>query len=97
MTKPVIVELLTASGCNRCRQTRDRIRFVVADWPEGSFDYREVNVVEEIDYAVKLEVLSTPSVAIDGVLAFTGPPSEKKLHQALRDALDKRNTHAPLS
>lgn len=90
MTKSVMVELLTASGCNRCRQVRDRIRHAIGEWPEDTFHYREVNVVEEIDYAVELGVLSTPSVAIGGVLVFTGPPSEKKLRQALQTVLDQQ-------
>ena len=87
MTRPVIVEVLTASGCNRCQHTKDLVRRLVEELPEGRFEYREVNVVEEIDYAVSLGVLSTPAVAIGGVLAFTAPPSEKKLRKALRDCL----------
>ncbi len=46
--------------------------------------WREVNVVEELDYAVKLGVLSMPSIAIDGELVFRSQPSRKKLRAALK-------------
>jgi protein-disulfide isomerase len=46
--------------------------------------WREVNILEEMDYAVDLGVLSTPAIAINGKLVFTGLPSHKKLHRALQ-------------
>ncbi len=94
MATPLLIEVLTASGCSRCQQIKDLAKRLISEHPEGLFEYREVNVVEEIDYAVSLGVLSTPAVAIDGVLSFT---SEKKLRKALLDSLrplssDKENT-----
>ena len=49
--------------------------------------YREINVVEEIDYAVQLGVLSTPAIALNGKLVFAAPPSKAKLRQAIQQRL----------
>jgi len=52
-------------------------------------EWREINVLDSIDYAVELGVLSTPSIAINGELIFAHLPSSKKLHQELMSQLDK--------
>ncbi len=94
---PLKVEVLTASGCAACQHTKDLVRRMVDEHEAGALEYAEVNVVEEIDYAVAIGVLSTPAVAIGGKLAFGGPPSEKKLRRALDAALEQAaRTHAPL-
>jgi len=59
---------------------------MVDKFSEGTIVYREIDVLEELDYAVSLGVLTTPSIAIDGELVFTAIPSEKKL----RVAIEKR-------
>lgn len=40
-------------------------------------------MVEEIDYAVALGVLSTPANALNGELVFPSLPSAAKLRQAI--------------
>jgi protein-disulfide isomerase len=47
------------------------------------YDWREVNILQEMDYAVDLGVLSTPAIAINGELVFTSLPSSKQLQAAL--------------
>ena len=37
---------------------------VIAEFSEANIQYHEVNVVENIDYAVELGVVSTPAIAI---------------------------------
>lgn len=83
------VEVLTAAGCAHCKETRARVQKVVAQFAPRA-QYREVNVIEELDYAVRLGVLTTPCVAIGGELAFVGPPSEKKLATAIRQRIAAR-------
>jgi thioredoxin len=83
VTAPQKVELLTATGCNRCQQLKAMVKRLVAEFAPEQFRYHEVDVVENIDYAVALGVLSTPAIAIAGTLVFTAPPTEKKLRKAL--------------
>ncbi len=86
MATSITLELFSASACNRCAQAKQRLETIVDKFGEGTIAYREIDVLEELDYAVSLGVLTTPSIAIDGELVFTAIPSEKKL----RAAIDKR-------
>lgn len=83
----VIVEVLTAAGCDQCLHAQTLVRSVVEQFGGNQVRYRAVSVVEQIDYAVALRVLSTPAVAIDGSLAFAKLPSAKKLRAAIEARL----------
>jgi len=85
--KAVLVEVLTASGCSRCQKTKALALSVIAEFDESRIEYREINVVEAIDYAVELGVLSTPAIAIDCELVFPLLPSASKLRSAIFDRL----------
>ncbi len=54
----------------------------------GAIEWRDVNILEELDYAVALGVLSTPAIAIDDELVYTGLPSKKKLRAELESRLE---------
>lgn len=84
------VEVFSAPGCARCAETKEALRKIVEEVGAGRIAWREVSVVDEIDYAVKLGVLSTPAIAVNGRLAFAGPPSEKKLRAALEAEMRKQ-------
>ena len=49
--------------------------------------WRAVELLDELDYAVALGVVSTPSLAINGEVVFTALPSTKKLRFALEERL----------
>lgn len=83
------VELFTSLGCSRCAQAKEALQDIVKDVGADRIQWRTVNVIEEIDYAVALGVLSTPAIAIDGELVFTSLPSPKKLHRILEERLNK--------
>lgn len=82
----VRVEVFASPGCSKCGHAKEVLREIAEDIGSGRIEMREVNVVEELDYAVSLGVLSTPAIAIDGRLAFTGLPPVRKL----RAELDRR-------
>ena len=46
-------------------------------------EWREVNVVDNLDHAVDLGVLTLPSIVIDGELVFTSMPTVAQLREAL--------------
>ena len=87
MKNQVTVEILTASGCGRCAKAKTLVREAITELGDSRIRYREVNVVEEIDYAVKLGVLSTPAIALNGELVFPSPPSKTILLQAIQQCL----------
>ena len=79
MSTSITIELFSASACNRCAQAKQRLEKMVAEFGAGTIAYREVDVLEELDHAISLGVLTTPAIAFDGELVFTAMPSEKKL------------------
>ncbi len=88
MTK-IEVEVFAAPGCGKCGKARQVLKRIVEEWPDERIRWREVNILDELDYAVQLGVLSTPAIAIDGELLFTALPSEKRLRQALQEYLEE--------
>jgi glutaredoxin len=85
MTK---VEVFTAPGCGKCGKAKDELENIVGQLGSDKFEWREVNILQEMDYAIDLGVLSTPSIAINGELVFTALPSAKKLLEALSNSLE---------
>lgn len=81
MTK---VEVFTAPGCGKCGKARIVLEDLVNKMSED-VEWREVNVLKEMDYAIELGVLATPAIAINGELVFTALPSRKQLQQVLQD------------
>ncbi|MFQ6006304.1 MAG: glutaredoxin family protein [Woeseia sp.] len=84
--KPIQVEVFSSPGCSRCGRVFRMLESITRGFGAGRIAWREVNVLDELDYAVKLGVLSLPAIVIDGKLIFTSHPSASKL----RDALDAR-------
>jgi len=80
------VEVFSSPGCGKCGQARAVLRRI-AQGMGGGIEWREIDVLDEIDYAVALGVLSTPAIAIDGELIFSGLPSSGKLRAALEERL----------
>lgn len=85
--RTILVEVLTASGCTRCQQAKLLAKAVIAELADPRIQYRELNVVEEIDYAVALGIMSTPAIALDGKLVFPAVPSRAALRQAIKQRL----------
>ena len=51
--------------------------------------WRDVDILEELDYAVELGILRPPAMAIDGVLVFPALPDAERLRQALMEKLER--------
>lgn len=81
------VEIFSSPGCNRCRQARQVLRKLVEEMGGGRITWRGVDVLDEMEYTVSVGVLSTPAIAIDGELVFTGLPSPARLRAELERRL----------
>jgi glutaredoxin len=84
---PVTVEIFTAPDCPRCARAASVLQSVCGSIGHDRLEWRVVNVLDDIDRAVALGVLTTPAIAIDGKLAFTSLPSEKKLRKTLMERI----------
>jgi len=81
------IEVFTAPGCGKCGKAKDELEIIVNQLGSEKFEWREVNILQEMDYAIELGVLSTPSIAINGELIFTALPSGKQLLHALESSM----------
>jgi len=82
------VEVFSSPGCSKCGHAKEVLRKLVDELGGSHILWREVNILDELDYAVEMGVLSTPSIAIDGELVFSSLPSAKKLRAELENRLD---------
>jgi len=90
MTGKLKIELITGTACPACVTMKARLKTVIDEVDQTQITYQEIDVLEDLDYAVKLGVLSTPAIAIDGRLAFSSPPSLKRLRRELQQRLMAR-------
>lgn len=83
----VVIELFTGPACANCANAKERVSRVVRRLDSKRFELRVVDVVDEIDHAVAMGVLATPSIAINGVLVFSSAPPMAKIERVLRSYL----------
>lgn len=81
------VEIFSSPGCSKCSHAKDILKKLAKELRGDSIQWREVNILKELDHAVELGILTTPSIVIDGNLVFSSLPSAKKLQAELLSRL----------
>ena len=81
------VEVFSSPGCSKCSHAKALLQKLAEELGDDAIHWREVNILDELDYAVELGVLSTPAVAIDGELTFPSLPSPTRLRAELEQRL----------
>ena len=76
------VKMFVIPGCSECVAARARLR-AAAQEVVKNLDWRELNVLDDFDYAVELGVMTLPSIVIDGELVFSSTPTVAQLRDAL--------------
>ncbi len=89
------VEVFSSPGCGKCGHAKVVLKKIAEEIGGNQIEWREVNILDEMDYAVEIGVLSTPSIAINGELVFTSLPSAKKLRAELEKQLGLDGHQAP--
>lgn len=84
---PIKVEVFSSPGCSKCAHAKDVLRKLVDEMGVDKIEWREVNILNDLDHAVALGVLSTPAIAIDDTLVFTSLPTVNKLRSELKSKL----------
>jgi len=79
----VKAEVFFSTGCNKCRQATKMLRKLSEELGGDRIEWREVDVLAELEYAAALGVRAVPSIAVDGRLRFTGLPSLRMLRAEL--------------
>ena len=57
------VEMFVIPGCSECVAARARLR-AAAQEVVKNLDWRELNVLDDLDYAVELGVMTLPSIMV---------------------------------
>ena len=83
------VETFSAAGCRRCDDARDALKAVVDELGAGRVTWCELDIMEKLDYAVELGVVSPPAMAINGELVFPALPTPERLRAELAERLAK--------
>ena len=80
------IEIFYTPGCSGCAAAHAALR-KVAQESVKDLEWRELNVLDDLDYAVQLGVLTLPSIAVDGEHVFTSMPTAAQLREALRNRM----------
>ena len=89
--KIINVEVFSSPGCSKCGHAKEVLQELANELGGNKIQWRNVDVLEEIDHAIALGVLSTPSIAIDNELVFASLPSAKKLREEIEARLSADN------
>lgn len=80
----VKIEVIAAPGCRKCAGAQGELRAIaVSVLGEDRLVWRAVNVLEALDYAVSLGVLSMPAIAVNGKLEFSSLPTVEQFRTRL--------------
>ena len=85
------IEVFSSPGCSKCGHAKEVLNKLADELGGEKIQWREVNILDEMDHAIELGVLSTPSIAINNELIFTSLPSAKKLRAELEMYLQEGN------
>ena len=77
------IEVFVLPGCERCLSGLSELKEVVRSFGPDVYRWEERNLLENIDQAVQLGILSAPAIAVDGQLTFSSLPSPRQLHAEL--------------
>lgn len=76
------IELFYTPGCAQCAGATTTLKAAAETMP--GVEWREVIVLDDLDRAVDLGVLTLPALAVDGELVFTALPTAEQLVAELR-------------
>lgn len=82
------IDLFYTPGCQQCVANKEELR-VTAKNLVPDLLWREMNVLDEIDYAVELGVVTLPAIAIDGQVVFSSFPTSGQLKRELVKRISK--------
>lgn len=79
---PTRLDLFHAAGCVACDAARGALKAAALE-EAADLVWRDIDILDELDYAVALGVLTLPVIAIDGQLIFAALPTPADLRAAL--------------
>ncbi|PCJ44804.1 MAG: hypothetical protein COA81_00610 [Alphaproteobacteria bacterium] len=85
------IELFTGTSCPACITMKDKLKAIINEFDQTRLFYRELDIVEEIDYAVKIGILKTPAIALNSKLFSPSFLSMKALRKVILEHLNRHS------
>jgi hypothetical protein len=82
------IDLFYTPGCAKCSDSKESLK-ATAEQLVPEVVWRELNVIDELDYAVEVGVLTLPAMAINGELVFSSLPTPRQLRRELMMRMKK--------
>jgi len=76
------IEMFFTPGCSACVTQHDKL-LATAQTAIKGVEWHDINVLDNVDRAADLGVLTLPSIVIDGEVVFTSMPTVAQLRKAL--------------
>lgn len=76
------IEVFHVPGCVQCGRAMEPLK-ATARASVAGVSWREISVLDDLDRAVELGVLTLPAFAIDGELVFAALPTPEQLAREL--------------
>lgn len=86
----VKLEVFTSHSCPYCPVAVEVAEQVVKDFGDD-VEYEHLNVDENMDKVREYQIMSVPTVVIDGKTAFIGAPEPEELTKKLKKAVLRSN------
>jgi thiol-disulfide isomerase/thioredoxin len=85
------VEVVTSGiqGCSNCQKAKELVQNVLKDFP--NIEFGEINSMEEPERIQALGMVMSGAIVIDGQLAFSNVPKEKKIREHLQQVQQRVN------
>lgn len=77
-------------GCTTCEDRQEELRSAARETVKD-LEWRNVNVLDNMDTAVELGVFTLPAIVINGEVVFTSLPTKAQLCKALTERGGARN------
>jgi glutaredoxin len=83
------IELFYTPGCAKCAENKEALKATAAELVPDAV-WLDLNVLDELDHAVEVGVLTLPSIAIDGEVIFASLATCRQLRRELADRIGKK-------
>ncbi len=83
------IDLFYTPGCKECVAKKDGLKVTAKNLIPDDLLWREINVLDEIDYAVELGVFTLPAIAIDRKVVFSSLPTSQQFERELIKRISK--------
>ncbi|RAP52565.1 MAG: thioredoxin [Methanosphaera sp. rholeuAM270] len=86
----VKLEVFTSKSCPYCPMAVSAAEEVVKELGD-QVDYEHLDVDENIDKVREYQIMSIPTVVVDGEVAFIGAPTPEELSKKIRKTLLRKH------